>query len=81
VGLPLSRRGFAVSQMVRQSQAGASSLAAVRLAGAKAEATEDDQDWADALADGPDDKRRVELGFCARYDRGRPDLSLPDREG
>jgi len=49
--------------MAGESQAGASSLAAVRLTGANAEATEDDQDRADALADGPDDKRRVELYF------------------
>ncbi len=65
VGLPLSRRVFAASRVARQSQARPPSVAPVRVTGAKAEATEEDQDRADAAADGQDQKRRVELGFCA----------------
>jgi hypothetical protein len=52
----------------------------MRLAGAEAEATEENPDRDDTPAQGADKKRRLELGFCARCDHRRPDVSLLDRE-
>ena len=65
VGLPLSRGLFAGPRVARQSQARAPSLAPVRLAGSSAEAAEENPDRDDAAAHGADEKRGVELGFCA----------------
>ena len=81
VGLSLSRGLSAGPRVARQSQACAPSLAAVRLAGSSAEAAEENSDRGDAPADGPDQKRSVELGFRARCDHGWPRVSLSDREG
>jgi hypothetical protein len=51
--------------MARESQACASNLAPVQLAGASTEAAEENPDRSHVAATRPDEERRVELGFCA----------------
>jgi len=53
-------------------------LAPVRLAGSSTEVAEENSDRDDVAANRTDEKRGMELGFCARCDHRRPSVSLFD---